>query len=159
MVQRHPRMNIPIKFADECSRSREREVSVVATVLANPTAKLPPNICTALAYAPEYWDSVEAREVAMGIKDAMEWNRPTHKRVVWGYMRAEYRDWLNHPDFNTDLPLPMDLAEYEATSLVQRYAQKRIVNYIANAYQEVLDRPEKARVVALDLKLKLEGVL
>ena len=133
------------------------ECIVVNTVLDNPVAKLPPNICTALAYS-SVWESIEAREIAKGIRKAIEKKRPTHRMVVKYYTTPEYRDWLFHPTF-MDSWLDMTSAEEEAKLLVKRYANKRLINWIAVAYGEVLDRPEKVRGVAAELCQKLQGVL
>lgn len=97
----------------------EGEAIVVTTVLDNPVAKLPPNICTALAYAPDFWDSVEAREIARGINYAMRKGRPTHRAVVKTFMAEEYRKWLEHPMF-VESWLPLGLAEVEARFIVGR---------------------------------------
>ena len=140
------------------TESRKLECVLVGSVLENPTAKLGPNICTALAYAPEYWDSVEAAKVAEGINKCIRDRRPTHPSLVkWGTLDREYRDWVDHPMFKDTLPL--SCMEPDAIRLVERYHCKRIVAAIAKAYEKLIDKPELAKEVGLDLKLKLEGVL
>ena len=138
-------------------KSIELECVLVSTVLENPTAKLGPNICTALAYAPEYWDSVEAGVVATAINRAIRERRPTHPVVIKGMLVPEYVEWVDHPMFKDALPL--SCMEPEALWLVERYHRKRIVNTIATAYQQLIDKPELAKEVGRELVVKLEGII
>ena len=137
--------------------SVELECVLVASVFENPTIKPGPNMSTALAYAPDYWDSVEAGIVAGGIREATKRGRPTHRKVVEFILNPLYRGWLNHPMFKEGLPL--SCIEPEAMKLVRRYHCKRIVATIQKAAEALIDHPEKARQVGMDLKLKLEGIL
>ena len=139
------------------TEARKWECVLVSSCLDNPTAKLGPNICTALAYAPEFWDSVEARILASGINKAIREGRPTHPTIVRRNVLSAYRDWVDHPMFKDGLPL--SCMEPEALLLVERYHNKRIVATIAQAYEKLIDKPELAKEVGFDLKLKLEGIL
>lgn len=133
------------------------ECVLISSVLENPTAKFGPNICTALAYAPKFWDSVEAAKVAEGINVAMRNDRPTHPIVVRSYVEPDFQQWMDHPMFKDGLPL--SCVEPEAIRLVERYHNKRIVATIANAYEKLIDKPQLAKELGMDLKLKLEDYL
>lgn len=137
--------------------ARKLECVLVSSVLENPTARFGPYICTALAYAPDYWDSVEARVLAEAINKAIREGRPTHPTVVKRNLISAYRDWVDHPMFKDALPLSS--MEPEALLLVERYHTKRIVTTIANAYQKLIDKPELAKEVGRELVVKLEGIL
>ena len=139
------------------TESRKLECVLVGSVLENPTAKLGPNICTTLAYAPEYWDSVEAGVVATAINRALREGRPTHPSVVKRMLSPEYQGWTDHPMFKDTLPL--SCMEPDAFRLVERYHCKRIVAAIAKAYEKLIDKPELAKEVGLDLVVNLQGAL
>lgn len=139
------------------TQAKKLECVLVSTILDNPTTKWGPNVCTCLAYAPEFWDSVEARIVAEGINKVIREGRPTHPAVVKGKLLTGYQDFLNHPMFKDALPL--SCIEHEVFPLIERYHNKRIVNTIATAYQQLIDKPELARGVGLDLKIHLESIL
>ena len=139
------------------TKAREMECVLCSSILDEPTATLGPNVCVALAYAPEFWESPEAAQVALGINSAISHRRPTHRVVVGMLMDQEYREWLKHPDFNSGMPL--SCVEHAIKDLITRYHHKRIVATIARAYEKLIDKPELAREVGFDLKLKLEGVL
>ena len=138
------------------TQAKHLECVLVSTILDNPTAKWGPNVCTCLAYAPEFWDSVEARIVAEGINKVRK-TRPTHPVVVKQHVPPECMDWLYHPMFKDTLP--PSCIEHEVFPLIERYHSKRIVNTIANAYQQLIDKPELAREVGRELVVKLEGIL
>lgn len=133
------------------------EQVLCASVMDDHTAKLSPVICTALAYAPEMWESPEAAKVAEGINRAIRKGRPTHRTVVAQMMSPGWNVWLDHPMFNDGLPL--SCVEQQANDLLNHYHNKRIVAMLGKAYQQGLENPEKALTIALGLKMELEGVL
>ena len=133
------------------------ECVLISSILENPTARFGPHICTALAYAPEFWDSVEAAKIAASINELRSLKRPTHPVLVRIHTDPQYMDWVKHPDFQNALPLSS--MEPEALLLVERYHNKRIVATIANAYQKLIDKPELAKEVGFELSLKLQGIL
>lgn len=137
-------------------QSVDLECTLVASVFESPLAKLGPNMCTALAYAPDYWDSVEAGIVAGGVREAMKRRRPTHPKVVEQMLNPLYRAWVNHPMFSQGLPL--SCMEVDALRLVANYHDKRIVATIQKAAEVLIDHPEKAREVARELRAKLEEI-
>lgn len=143
------------------TEARKLECVLVSSVLENPTARFGPNICTALAYAPEYWDSVEARIVAASINAVIRDGRPTHPTVVTKRVirdsGAQYQHLVDHPMFKDALPLSS--MEPEALLLVDRYHNKRIVATIARAYEKLIDKPELAKEVGRELVVKLENYL
>ena len=139
------------------TEARKWECILVSSCLDNPTARFGPNICTALAYAPEFWDSVEAGKLAEAINKIIRQGRPTHPMVVRGKLETQYVEWVNHNVFKDALPL--SCMEPEALRLVERYHNKRIVATIARAYEKLIDKPELAKEVGPDLVLKLQGVL
>lgn len=133
------------------------ECCLCSSVLDAPTAKLSPVICTALAYAPEMWESPEAAKVAEGINRAIRKGRPTHRAVVDLLMDRDYREWLKHPVFNDGLPL--SCIEHQVKDLLVIYQAKRIVMALGKAYERASVAPDRARDIALALKMELEGVL
>lgn len=142
------------------TQAKHLECVLVSTILDNPTAKWGPNVCTCLAYAPEFWDSVEARIVAHAICRVLKEGRPTHPVVIkrtLSMLSREYADWVDHPMFKD--ALPPSCIEHEVFPLIERYHSKRIVATIAQAYEKLIDKPELAKEVGRELVVKLEGVL
>lgn len=133
------------------------ECVLCSSVLDAPTAQLGPNVCTALAYAPDYWESVEGAEVAIAINLAIKKGRPTHRAVVSQFMLCESAEWLNHPTFNDGLPL--SAMEPEALRLVEHYHKKRIVDMMGKAYSAAHENIDQSAYIAHKLMVELESVL
>ena len=133
------------------------ECVLVSSVLDEPTARFGPNICTALAFGPEYWESPEAQQVVIGINKCVRVGKPPHRVPVGLFMELQYRPWLKHRIFNDGLPL--SCMEWEALTLIEHYHKKRIVDMLGKAYLSAFEKPEHARQVASDLVIQLQGVL
>lgn len=138
-------------------QSVELECTLVASLFDYPTEKPGPNMSMAIGFAPEFWESVEAGFVANGIKEAMNRGRPTYRKAVEFLLNPLYRPWVNHPMFSQGLPF--SCMEQDCEMLVRHYHDKRIHLEIQKAAEVLIDHPEKAREVGMDLKLKLEGIL
>ena len=131
----------------------QEEQALVASVMESPGERLSHNICTALAYWP-FYDSVEASKVAEGVAKCLDkgW-RPT-PRIVAITLEPQYKHWTNHKIFKDALPL--SCAESLALHLIPHYANKRLIGVVAQAYEQMLTKPESARAVARQLKVNLE---
>lgn len=133
---------------------QQQECALCSSILDAPTANLSPEIHTALAFV-DYWESPEARQVALGIRKAMEAKRPTHRVVVGLLMDREYREWLKHPTFNDGLPLSC----VDVKPLLEHYRDKRIVDMLGKAYVSAKEHPNVSGFIASRLVGDLEEVL
>jgi hypothetical protein len=135
----------------------EREQILVASILDDPKAKWGPNVSTALAYAPDYWESVEARDIAQrivmchvkGVEPS-----PGAVKKINGWIHVT---WINHPTFSSSNSLPMSCAETVAGELLPGYRDKQIRKTIGDAWEKLQRTPEKAKEVAATLKHQLEA--
>ena len=135
----------------------EREQILVASILDDPKAKWGPNVSTALAYAPDYWESVEAAKLAEGIvfcfvKNQNPWPSMVRSKVGWDYVQC-----FQHPIFGPSNALPMSCAETVAGELLPGYRDKQIRKTIGDAWEKLQRTPERAREVAATLKHQLEA--
>jgi hypothetical protein len=133
-----------------------REQIIVASCLTD-HGKLGPCIATALAYAPTYWESVEAGRLAEGIGKVLRRGFVPSLAMIKAMTEPEYRPWIDHPTFKDGLPL--SCAEEEARVLLPHYQAKRLVAVVGKCYQEMLDKPDKAPLWALHLKLELGALV
>lgn len=92
-------------------------------MLAHPNDHWGAWLCTAVAYAPMFWESPEAIKVVEAIKRCVWLRRPINTYNVGVLMEREYRPWLRHPEFTN--ALSMDIVELEAEDLVRHYHNKR----------------------------------
>lgn len=139
----------------DATTSARRERCVIASILDSPGSKpWGPNICTALAYAPNFWDDGVAGKVAAAIGQCVHCGRPVTLPSVSEYLSRVDRVWLTNPSFNEALPL--DLAEIEAMDLVRRYHGKRLAAALGKAWSDVKAHPERSREIGRQLKVTLE---
>jgi len=130
------------------------EQILVASVLTN-GAKPGPCLCTAIAYAPDYWESPEAGKLAQAIGRVFKRGFRASPPMVKAMCEPEYRAWLSHPTFGSHNALPLSCAEEEARVLIRHYQNQRILDTISDAYEQVIDHPEKALEVARGLHVAL----
>lgn len=130
----------------QCSR---REEWIVASLL-NERGDWGPNLCTAIAYAPRWWENPVAGRIAEAIAKCAD--NPTKGNVSLK-LGPEDAMWLLHPTFMNGLPL--DLAEYEALELVKLYHSKRLMDIVGKAYTEAREHPEWATLIARKLRVDL----
>jgi hypothetical protein len=120
--------------------------------------QLGPKVCTVLAHWP-YFESVEARLVAEGltkcIRKGWRLTRPNVARM----MPPECEEWLDHPDFSDTNAIPLSCAESEAMRLLPTYRNKRLIEVVSRMHGMMKEKPDKARELCMDLKLKLEEQL
>ncbi len=145
---------------EEATRCKvaESECVVVASVLTYPHERpVPPAVCSVIAFH-EYFESVEAHLVAEAILKAQNkgW-RPTRLNVG-RLLTEELRGWMRHPTFSENNALPLSCAESEAMWLLPRYRNKRLIAVVARMHGMMIERPDKAQQLALDLRLQLEDL-
>lgn len=152
--------NPALKRSDEprlidTTTSARRERFIVACILDRPEEHPGPNVCTAIAYAPFWWDSPEAAHLADAIGKCWRAMRPVTEPSVAEYLGKQWQQWLGHPSFSHGNALSLEIAELEAMDLVRRYEGKRITNVILEAGHKCRVHPERARTIARDLVVKL----
>jgi len=130
----------------------KKECVVVASVLMD-DGKPGPNICTALAYAPTYWESPEAGKLAEAIVKVVGRGFRPSATMVKAMLEECYKPWIDHPTFKDGLPL--SCAESVAAELLPVYRRRRIAAAIADAYQAVIEHPESTVKVARALVVTL----
>lgn len=123
-----------------------RERLVVASLLDAPDAKPGPNIATALAHAPMWWEDAAAGNIAEAIRKCG--GRPHTIPLVAEYLQIVDHRWLFHSAFNNSNALSMELAEHEAFDLLARYRGKRLAAAVSDAYDKITNHPEKAQQLA-----------
>lgn len=133
----------------------KREQVVVSSLLSEPGSPIGKNLSTALAYAPQHWHSPEAAKVAEAIGKCISKGWRTTPRNVALLLEPDYKKWTTHPTFQDGLPL--GLADFEASQLLPVYRDQRIIAIVAQCYQNMLSRPEKAKAYAEHLIGQLEG--
>ena len=131
------------------------ECVVVASVLTN-GGKPGPCVCTALAFW-ELFESPEASKLAEAIFKVQTRGQVASLPMVKAHLKPEWRKWIDHPVFREGLPL--GLAEVEAKWILPHYHNKRLIALVGDIYSRMMNKPESARGLALDLKLKLEEIL
>lgn len=124
-----------------------------------PAPKPGPNLCTAIAFAPTYWDSPEAAKVAEAIGGCIRRGWRTTPSNVERLLTPEFQAWVEHPVFGERAALPFSCAEVEAYKLLRHYNNKRLISVVASSYQKMIDKPEHAQVLAMDLRLGLGGLM
>ncbi len=133
------------------------ECVLLSSLMDAPTNRPGPVTCTAIAFA-EYWESPEAQQVALAVREVMKANRPLHRAVIKQFLTPEYQPWLEHKMFNDGLP--HGIAEFEAKEvLLPWYESKRLVALLGEAYESAIRKPWLARVIAMGLKARLEEML
>lgn len=132
------------------------ECIICAAVLTN-EGTIPPAVCSALAYAPDYWESPEGAKVAEGIGKVLRGGKVPSRPMVKAHIEPEYREWLDHPMFND--PLPWSCLEGEAKDLIRLYRNKRLVSTVGKFYQKMTDKPQAAADLGIALKLELEAMI
>jgi len=130
----------------------KKECVIVASVLLD-DGKPGPNVCTALAYAPTYWESPEAAKLAEAMLRCTRHGWRVTAENVRIMADKEYRPWIDHPTFKDGLPL--SCAESVAAELLPVYRRRRIAAAIADAYQAVIEHPESTVNVAKGLVVTL----
>ena len=130
----------------------KKECVVVASVIME-DGKLGPNVCSALAYAPTYWESPEASKLAEVIIRVIRRGFKPSAPMIKAITDSEYRPWIDHPMFRDGLPL--SCAESVAAELLPMYRRRRIAAAIADAYQAVIEHPESTVKVAKGLVVTL----
>ena len=131
----------------------KREQLVVASVLTAEPNEVPGAcVCTALAYWP-YWESPEALKLAEAIFLCRKQDHQATPKNVKFLLDEQFRAWLDHPTFKDGLPY--SCVEDEARQLLPFYKNKRIIEVVAKCYEKMINKPEAARQLALDLKLSL----
>jgi len=130
----------------------KKECVIVASVLLD-DGKPEMNVCTALAYAPTYWESPEAAKLAEAMLRCTRHGWKIGPETVRNMLNKEYRPWLDHPTFKDGLPL--SCAESVAAELLPVYRRRRIAAAIADAYQAVVEHPEATVKVAKGLVVTL----
>lgn len=135
------------------------EYTVCASFLwePQPAPKPGPNLCTAIAFAPTYWESPEASKVADGIGKCMRKGWRVTPKNVGRLLEKDYAPWLSHKSFSDRNALPFSVVEHEAYNLVRHYNDKRLIGVVATYYQKMIDKPEAARQLATDLGLNLSN--
>jgi len=130
----------------------KKECVIVASVLLD-DGKPGPNVCTALAYAPTYWESPEAAKLAEAIVKVVARRFRPSAPMVRAAVDPQYCGWIDHPMFRDGLPL--SCAESVAAELLPVYRRRRIAAAIADAYQAVVEQPESTVKVAKGLVVTL----
>ncbi len=102
----------------------QRECFILACILDHPKAIYGPWVCTFMADAYRGLMSPEAAKVATALKECVWLRRPVSAYNVASIMEPEYKPWLKHPEFSHNRALSMDIAEYEAETLVRFYARR-----------------------------------
>lgn len=126
-----------------------KEAYVVQELLANLHRKWGPNICSALAHAPIYWENDVAARIAVAITKCIE--NPTKANVALKLMKSGVdHKWLHHPDFagGWDSETAMSIAEWEAGTLLPRYRSKRLSEVLGRHYTEAFEHPERHAEIA-----------
>lgn len=128
------------------SESIRKEAYIVQELLANLHRTWGPNICTALACAPLYWENDVAARIAVAINKSID--NPTKAHVALN-LGVEYK-WLNHPDFKGgwDCETAMFIADFEASTLLPRYRSKRLSEVLGRFYSEAFEHPERHAEIA-----------
>jgi len=142
----------------------EREQILVASILDDPKAKWGPNVSTALAYAPDYWESVEAKPIAWAIVQFHVKGKIPDRLEIQAYLNKGAGGWfpevskfIEHPTFGPSNALPMSCAETVAGELLPGYRDKQIRKTIGEAWEKLQRTPSAAREVAATLKYQLEA--
>lgn len=125
-----------------------REKLVIASLLDSPDAKPGPNISTALAHAPTWWEDPVSGRLAEAIRVCGVLGRPHTSPLVAEHLIKADRQWLFHPSFNPANALPIEIAEVEALDLLVSYRGKRLAAAVNDAYDKITTHPEKARELA-----------
>lgn len=139
----------------DATTSARRERFVVACLLDRPEEKPGPNVCTAIAYSPFWWDSPEAGQLASAIAKCWRAQRPVTEPVMAEYLSKQWWTWLGHPSFSHGNALSLEIAEVEAADLVRRYFGKRVAVLLGDAAHRVRVHPENARMIVSVLKTAL----
>lgn len=133
----------------DIATSRQREVTIVAAILADcGQSKLGPNISSALAYCPEYWEDAVARKLACAIKCCIKAGRPISDPSLAEYLAIPDREWLFNPSFNGQRSTTLAIAEHEAFDLLIRYRGKYMTRVVGRAYDQMMKKPELAYDIA-----------
>lgn len=133
----------------DADSSRRRERTLIASLLDLDNSvgdgKIGPNISSALAHCPEYWDDPEARIVGVAIRACLKSGRPITLCSVSEYLPKQYRLIINGKQFADGIS--MELAEYEAFDLLLRYRGKRLSQLLGKAWQQSREHPERAESI------------
>lgn len=129
---------------EDCSR---KEAYLVQELLANLHRTWGPNICTALACAPLYWENDVAARIAVAINKSIY--NPTKANVMLRLGVMDSR-WLFHPDFKGgwDSDTAMFIADFEASTLLPRYRSKKLSEVLGRFYSEAFEHPERHAAIA-----------
>lgn len=140
----------------DATTSARRERFVVACLLDRPEEKPGPNVCTAIAYSPYWWDNPESAHLAEAIGKCWRAQRPVTEPIMAEYLTREWQQWLGHPSFSHGNALSLEIAEIEAMDLVRRYHGKRLAAALGKAWNDVKAHPERSREIGRQLKVTLE---
>lgn len=143
----------PIRIIDTDS-SRRRECTLIATLLDLGGGKIGPNVSSALAHCPQFWDDPLARIVGVAIKACVRVGRPITLCSVSEFLPRDSRHLLGAREFEDGLP--MSLAEIEAYDLLLRYRGKRLAAVLGMAWQQAREHPERADVIRRSTIKELE---
>ncbi len=135
---------------------QQTECVLLSSLMDEPTNRPGPVACTAIAYA-EWWESPEAQQVALAVREVMRKGRPLHRVVVRQHLPKDCQDWVDHPMFNDGLP--MSCVDSYCSHILTHYENKRLVALLGEAYASAMAKPTEAHKIALELRVKLEAIL
>ena len=125
---------------------REREV--LAAILHEPSAHLPPNLERLLQFAPEGLDSPELGAIAVAIRTARTNDKLPTLVEIGKHLPPDLTAALMELDSKADNALPLALAEIEAGELLEGIRSRRIAVTLGEAWQAVKADPANAATIA-----------
>lgn len=125
-----------------------REHVILASILQDTAADLPPSVAHVLDYAPEGWESPECGRIAAAVRRARSNGAPCDMVSIAKHLAPEHVGELMQIANDPASGLPLGLAEMEAQTLLAQLQSRRVTATLGEAWQASREHPDKAPTIA-----------